>query len=150
MVKNGLRKTYMHKTYRELRRLKTFEERYEYLKLGGVVGQQTFGFDRYLNQAFYRSKEWKHTRTGIIIRDGACDLGIEDREILSRITIHHINPINIDDIELGRDCVFDPDNLICTTHNTSMAIHYGDNSMLIKLPQERREGDTSLWKKAAY
>ena len=137
--------TKMVKTYRELRRLQTFEERYEYLRIGGIVGRETFGFDRYLNQAFYTSGDWKPTRKDIIIRDDACDLGIEGREILSRLTIHHLNPITIEDIELARDCVFDPDNLICTSHNTHMAIHYGDASMLISLPKERRKGDTCLW-----
>lgn len=139
----------MIKSYKELRHLRTFEERFEYLKIGGVVGRETFGFERYLNQNFYQSPEWKHTRRGIILRDNGCDLGIRDREIFGRIIIHHINPISIDDIELGRDCIFDPDNLISCSHDTSNAIHYGDASLLIKPPQERRKGDTQLWK-AAY
>lgn len=136
----------MIKSYRELRCLRTFEERFEYLKIGGSVGRATFGFERYLNQTFYRSGEWKRTRRDIIVRDNGCDLGIQDREIFSRIIVHHINPITIEDIELGRDCIFNPDNLICASHNTSNAIHYGDESLLIKLPQERRKGDTNLWK----
>ena len=136
----------MIKTYRELRRLRTFEERYEYLKLGGAVGRETFGFDRYLNQDFYHnSKDWKLTRRDIFIRDNGCDLAIPDREIFSRIIIHHINPITVEDIERGADCLFDPDNLICTSHSTSQAIHYGDASLLVRLPQERRKGDTLLW-----
>jgi hypothetical protein len=139
----------MSKSYRELRSLRTFEERFSYLKLGGVVGRETFGFERYLNQTLYRSAEWKHVRRDVIVRDNSCDLGVRDREIFGRIIVHHINPITIEDIELGRDCIFDPDNLICTSHNTSNAIHYGDASMLITLSQERRKGDTQLWK-AAY
>ena len=136
----------MIKTYRELRRLRTFEERYEYLKLGGAVGRETFGFDRYLNQDFYHnSKDWKLTRRDIIVRDNGCDLAILDREIFGRIIIHHINPITAEDIERGADCLFDPDNLICTSHSTSQAIHYGDASLLVRLPQERRKGDTQLW-----
>ena len=136
----------MIKTYRELRRLRTFEERFDYLRIGGVVGRETFGFERHLNQSFYQSKEWKFTRRDIIVRDNGCDLGVPDREIFDRIIVHHINSITIDDIELGRDCIFDPDNLICASHNTSNAIHYGGtSSLLIKLPQERRKGDTTLW-----
>lgn len=136
----------MIKTYRELCYLRTFEERFKYLKLGGTVGRETFGFERYFNQRFYRSREWKHTRNDIIVRDNGCDLGIYDREIFGRIIVHHINSITIDDIELGRDCLFDPNNLICTSHNTSNAIHYGDASLLFRSPQERRKGDTQLWK----
>lgn len=136
----------MIKSYRELRRLRTFEERFEYLKIGGVVGCSTFGFERYINQELYNSTEWKQARTPIIIRDGSCDLGVEGREIFARLIVHHINPITIDDIERGADCVFDPDNLICSSHITHEAIHYGDASLLIKLPQERRKGDTLLWK----
>ena len=136
----------MIKTYQELRRLRTFEERYEYLKLGGAVGRETFGFDRYLNQDFYHnSKDWKLCRRDIIARDNGCDLAIPDREIFGRIIVHHINPITVEDIERGADCLFDPDNLICTSHNTSQAIHYGDASLLVRLPQERRKGDTQLW-----
>ena len=135
----------MTKTYRELTRLRTFEERYEYLKIGGAVGRETFGFDRYLNQSFYRSREWRHCRNDIIVRDDGCDLGIEDRQIFGRIIVHHINPITLEDIEYARDCVFDHNNLICTSHNTSNAIHFGDASLLPTLPKERRKGDTSLW-----
>lgn len=140
----------MIKTYRELCRLRTFEERFEYLKLGGVVGRETFGFERYLNQALYHGGDWKFSRRDTIVRDNGCDLAMPDREILGRIIVHHINPITIEDIELGRDCVFDPDNLICVSHNTSNAIHYGDSSLLIRLPQERRKGDTRLWTRQAY
>ena len=137
----------MIKSYRELRRLRTFEERFDYLIIGGVVGRETFGFERHLNQSFYHSKEWKYTRRDIIVRDNGCDLGVPDREIFDRIIVHHINSITIDDIELGRDCIFDPDNLICASHDTSNALHYGGkSSLLIRLPQERRKGDTTLWK----
>ena len=135
----------MIKTYSELRRLRTFEERFEYLALGGRVGHETFGRDRYLNQAFYRSIEWKQARRKAILRDNGCDLGIEGREIFDRIIVHHINPITPEDIEMSRDCLFDLDNLICTSHNTSNALHYGDASILMALPQERRKGDTALW-----
>ena len=136
----------MLKTYSDLRRLQTFEERFAYLKLGGVVGQTTFGFERYLNQVLYRSQEWKLVRRDVIVRDDGCDLGIPDREIFGRLLIHHINPISIDDIEDSNPCVFDLNNLICTTHNTHNAIHYGDASLLATLPKERRKGDTCLWK----
>jgi hypothetical protein len=135
----------MNKSYRELRSLQTFEERFEYLRLGGVVGESTFGFQRYLNQTFYHSTEWRHFRRDIIIRDNGCDLGIPDREISGRIIIHHINPITVEDIELSRPCIMDPNNAICVSHDTSNAIHYGDESLLIQLPRERRKGDTSLW-----
>lgn len=135
----------MIKSYKELRCLRSFEERFEYLKLGGVVGRSTFGVDRYLNQNFYHSTEWRQFRRDIIIRDNGCDLGIVGREISDRIILHHINPITIEDIELRRRCILDPNNVICTSHNTSNAIHYGDKSLLIRLPQERRKGDTNLW-----
>lgn len=135
------------RSYFELRRLKTFEERYQYLRLGGVVGQSTFGFDRYINQAFYRSQRWRATRDKVIIRDGGCDLGIEDREIFDKIIIHHMNPISLEDLEDCREEIFDPEFLICTTFNTHQAIHYGDDSLLIRLPPERTPGDTLLWKK---
>lgn len=135
----------MIKAYSELVSMRSFEDRFEYLKLGGVVGRSTFGFERYLNQSFYTSKEWRRTRTQIIIRDNGCDLADPDFEILGRIIIHHLNPITIEDIEFGRDCLFDPENLVCTSHMTSEAIHYGDNSLLPKPLIERTKGDTRLW-----
>jgi hypothetical protein len=135
----------MIKSYRELRRLPTFEERFEYLKIGGGVGKETFGFERYLNQQLYHSGEWRLTRKDIIIRDNGCDLGVPDRVIFGRIIIHHINPLTIEDIERGAKCIFDPNNLICMSHNTSNAIHYGNASLLTQLPQERRKGDTCPW-----
>ena len=134
------------KTYSELIELPTFEERFEYLQLKGIVGQETFGFDRYLNQILYNSKEWKHLRNEIIVRDNGCDLALEGFEIHGRILIHHINPITIDDVIKRREMVFDPENLICVTHNTHNAIHYGDKSLLITGPVERRANDTCPWK----
>lgn len=133
------------RTYRELRRLLTFEERFKYLSLKGHVGESTFGFDRYLNQAFYRSREWKQIRYEIIARDQACDLGIPGYEIESQILIHHMNPITIEDIEAGNQDVFNPEFLICTTYNTHRAIHFGDESLLPKLPIVRFPNDTTLW-----
>lgn len=134
------------KTYSELIALPTFEDRFEYLQLKGIVGQETFGFDRYLNQILYNSKEWKHLRNEIIVRDNGCDLALEGFEIHGRILIHHINPITIDDVIKRREMVFDPENLICVTHNTHNAIHYGDKSLLITGPIERRANDTCPWK----
>ena len=134
------------KTYSELITFSTFEDRFEYLQLKGIVGQETFGFDRYLNQILYNSKEWKHLRNEIIVRDNGCDLALEGFEIHGRILIHHINPITIDDVIKRRGIVFDPENLICVTHNTHNAIHYGDKSLLITGPIERRENDTCPWK----
>lgn len=134
------------RSQKELSRLKTFEERFEYLKLGGRVGQATFGFDRYLNQTLYRSREWKLVRRDIIVRDECCDLGIPDREIRGLVIVHHINPITMENIEQGDPIVFDPNNLVCVSHSTHNAIHYGDASLLARLPKERRKGDTIPWK----
>ena len=136
----------MIRSYRELRRLRTFEERYFYLQLKGIVGESTFGFDRYLNQILYTSDRWLKTRDGVIIRDNGCDLGIEGYEIQERILVHHMNPITIEDVEEERDIVFDPEFLICTALRTHNAIHYGDVSLLPKLPIERRRNDTCPWK----
>lgn len=135
----------MIRSYRELRRFRTFDERFDYLKLHGTVGQATFGFERYLNQVFYHSNEWKRVRDEVLIRDGGCDLGVSGFEIFNRPTIHHINPITIEDIEDGNPCVFDLNNLITTSHETHNAIHYGSESLLIKLPKERMKGDTTPW-----
>ena len=134
------------KTYSELMKLKTFEERYEYLKLGGIVGKETFGFDRYLNQTFYKTDEWLSIRDHVIVRDNGCDLGIEGREIHSRILVHHMNPITKEDILSRSEYLLNPEYLICTIKSTHDAIHYGDESLLIKLPVERRKNDTCLWK----
>jgi hypothetical protein len=121
-------------------------ERYKYLRIGGTVGADTFGFDRYLNQAFYKSEEWKSIRRHVIIRDCGCDLGIEGREIHERILIHHINPISEEDILDRSDLLLNPEYLISTSHRTHNAIHYGDDSILIDMPLERRKNDTCPWK----
>lgn len=135
------------KTYSELIRLPTFEERYQYLRLRGKVGEDTFGFDRYLNQAFYKSDEWKNIRDIVILRDNGCDLGMPDREIRERILIHHMNPITKDDIINRTDFLLNPEYLICTIKNTHDAIHYGDENLLIKDPVQRSKYDTCPWKR---
>lgn len=135
------------KTYSELISLPTFKERYEYLKLDGVVGDSTFGFDRYVNQYFYKTKEWQLCRSKIIIRDNGCDLGCEGFDIMGKkVIIHHINPITLDDLIERRPIVFDPENLITTTHSTHNAIHYGDELLLNMGPIERTKNDTCPWK----
>ena len=136
----------MIRSFSWVRRLTTFEERYEYLRLKGTVGESTFGFDRYLNQLLYRSDRWRKVRGVVIVRDNGCDLGIEDRDISSKILVHHMNPITMEDIEEGREEVFDPNFLICTSEQTHNAIHFGDANLLPKLPVERRAGDTCPWK----
>ena len=137
------------KTYSELIQYPTFEERFRYLELDGRVGVETFGFDRYLNQKFYRSYEWKKVRNYVITRDKGCDLGIEEREIPNgvAILIHHINPITVKDIADKEDWIFDPEFLICTTKRTHDAIHYSDESILYSEPIERQPNDTTLWQK---
>lgn len=134
------------KTYSELSKLETYKERYQYLKLDGIVGEETFGFDRYLNQILYKSDEWKRCRRDIIIRDNGCDLGCEGFEVHGRILIHHINPITVDDIVNRNPKVFDPENLILTSHNTHQAIHYGNEDLLIQAPIERFKNDTCPWR----
>lgn len=134
------------KSYPELLTLHTFEERFEYLALKARIGEETFGFERWMNQTFYRSKEWRELRHEIIIRDNACDLGIPGFDIAERTIIHHIIPMTVDDLEDGNPLVLDPDNLITTTHNTHNAIHWGDKSLLRLPPVERRPGDTTLWR----
>lgn len=135
------------RTYSELITLPTFEERYEYLRLGGRVGQDTFGFDRYLNQIFYRSQKWKDSRDFVIIRDNGCDLAMEGYEIHGKILIHHMNPITLRDIEYETDNLLDPEYLISTILNTHNAIHYGDRSLLITAPVERAPNDTCPWRR---
>lgn len=135
------------RTYSELITLPTFEERFEYLRLDGEIGLQTFGFDRYMNQIFYQSYQWKRIRDEVIIRDNGCDLGIEGFEINKRIMIHHMNPISIDDIEKQSDFLLNPEFLICTSHNTHNAIHYGDEKLLITTPIERTKNDTCPWRR---
>ena len=136
------------RTYSELSRLLTFEERFDYLRLNGSVGKDTFGFDRYLNQQFYRSSEWKRIRDQVILRDNGCDLGIEGYEIRGRILIHHINPISVEDIHTMSDLLMDPEYLICTSHRTHNAIHYGDESLIITAPTERTQNDTCPWRRS--
>ena len=135
------------RTYSELITLQTFEERYRYLRLGGRVGQETFGFDRWLNQKFYKDPEWLRVRDFVIIRDNGCDLGIEGREIHSRILIHHMNPITTEDIVKRSKYLLDPEYLICTVKRTHDAIHYGDENLLILNPIERTKNDTCPWKR---
>lgn len=135
----------MIKTYSDLRRYSTFEERFAYLKLGGAVGAATFGFDRYLNQEFYKSVLWKRARSIVIARDYGCDLGIEGYEIYDRVYVHHMNPMTLDDITHSNLDILDPEYLIVVTHNTHNAIHYGDERLLPKPIIERRPGDTKLW-----
>lgn len=134
------------RTYSELITLPTFEERFEYLKLNGVVGKETFGFDRIFNQKFYKSKEWLNVRDFVIVRDNGCDLGIEGHEIHGRIIIHHMNPISVDDIKNATDFLLNPEYLISTIDNTHNAIHYGDEGLLITAPIERTKNDTCPWR----
>ena len=135
------------KTYSELISLPTFKDRFEYLKIGGVIGAETFGYDRYLNQILYRSEEWRKFRREIIIRDDGKDLACEDYEVDLRAIVHHINPITVEDV-LNRDPkIFDPENVITTSLNTHNAIHYGDESLLILEPIERSMNDTCPWKR---
>lgn len=135
------------RTYSELITFPTFEERFRYLNLDGVVGKDTFGYDRYINQQLYhRSRKWKKARDKVIIRDNGCDLGIEGREIYGKIIVHHMNPITMEDILNDRDWIYDPEFLICTTHVTHNAIHYGDEHLLVTAPIERSPNDTCPWK----
>ena len=138
--------TIMIRTYSDLIKIPTFEERFEYLKLSGSIGDSTFGFERYLNQILYRSKEWKHIRDCVIFRDNGCDLGIKDRLIGGRIIVHHMNPISIKDVENRDKKIFDPEYLICVSHITHNALHYGDENLLIKDYVGRSPNDTSPWK----
>ena len=134
------------KRYSELIELQTFKERFEYLRLDGQVGKSTFGFDRYVNQKFYRSAEWKKIRSQVIIRDHGCDLGIDGYEIYGKILIHHMNPISPKDIETASNYLLNPEYLICVTHNTHNAIHYGDEELLFCGITERSKNDTCPWK----
>ena len=137
----------MIRAYTELMKLPTFKERFEYLKLlDGRVGEDTFGFDRYVNQQFYRSKEWKRLRDQLIIRDNGCDLGVDGYDIHGKIIIHHMNPITKNDIIDQTEYLMNPEYLICTTHNTHNAIHYGDENLLVTEPISRSKNDTCPWK----
>lgn len=133
------------RSYSELSRLETFQQRFDYLRLVGSVGVSTFGFDRYLNQTLYKSPRWKSVRDLIILRDNGCDLGVPGYEILHQITVHHINPITPEEIINGADMIFDPNFLVCVSHKTHMAIHYGDEDFTYLLPADRRPGDTKPW-----
>lgn len=136
----------MTKSYNELLEKETFEDKFEYLKTNSKVGAETFGCNRYLNQQLYSSKEWKHVRNTVILRDNGCDLGVKDRIINGRIIVHHINPITVDDV-LNRDKkVFDLNNLICVSEQTHNAIHYSDDSQIIKDYVGREPNDTIPWK----
>lgn len=135
------------RTYMELIGIPTFEERYDYLQLASKIGESTFGFERCINQTFYRSSEWKRVRNEVIRRDNGCDLGFKGRDIFGPIEIHHINPITIEDIENGSDLLLDPNNLICTSSMTHKAIHFGDKTLLPRdMPVVRRPNDTCPWK----
>lgn len=136
------------RNYTELSQLKTFEERYRYLQLRGKVGEDTFGFDRWINQLFYHDKEWLSVRDRVIIRDKGCDLGMLDREIKGdvKIIIHHMNPITKEDILLRSEILLNPEYLICCLDSTHKAIHYGDENLLIQMPRERRPFDTCPWR----
>jgi hypothetical protein len=135
------------RTYTELITLPTFEERYRYLRLGGKVGEETFGFDRFINQYLYqRSRDWKRVRDYVIVRDNGCDLGIEDRIIGGKIIVHHMQPLTLQDLEKETDYVLNPEYLICVSHNTHNAIHYGDENLLITVPVERTMHDTCPWR----
>ena len=135
----------MIRTYTELAKRTSYVERFRYLKMGGKLGEATFGYDRIFNQTFYRSAEWKRMRDQVIVRDNGCDLGIPGYDIHGRILVHHMNPITIDDLKAGNQAILDPEFLICVTHNTHNAIHYGDENLLPLLPPERVPGDTKLW-----
>ena len=134
------------RTYSELITIPTFEERFEYLQLKGSVGKDTFGYDRYLNQLLYRAPEWKRLRNQIIIRDCGCDLACEGYDIHSKVLIHHLNPITVEDVLARSRKVFDPDNLVCVSHNTHNAIHYGDVDLLVTGPIIRTKNDTCPWR----
>lgn len=136
-----------NKTYSELLSLSSFIDRYQYLKIGGKVGEATFGRDRYLNQILYTSNEWRCFRRDIIVRDNGCDLACEGYDIRGKILIHHINPITIDDVNKRSSKIFDPENVICVSLITHNAIHYGDESLLIQAPIERRKNDTCPWRR---
>jgi len=133
--------------YSELRRLETFEDRFDYLELKGIVGENTFGFDRWLNQRFYQSNEWAQVRNHVIIRDRGCDLGIPGHEIYAErdLLVHHMNPITLDDIKHGSEDLIDPEYLVLTSLNTHNAIHYGGKSLLPQGHVDRKSGDTTLW-----
>lgn len=136
----------LNRCYSDLKQLSSFVDRYRYLRIGGIIGETTFGFDRYLNQTLYKTKRWQKVRDDVIIRDEGCDLGIADMPIKGLIIVHHMNSIQLEDIQEGRDWVFDPEYLICVSLNTHNAIHYGDEGLLPKEFVDRRPGDTCPWR----
>ena len=133
------------RTYSSLSNLETFEDRFRYLALGGGVGNETFGHDRWLNQDFYRSRDWKQLRNHVIVRDQSCDLGIEGFEIHHGVVVHHMNPMTELDLISGEESIIDPEYLVTTSHRTHNAIHYGDATLLPRAPIKRTAGDTTLW-----
>jgi hypothetical protein len=133
------------RSYSELRRLSTFDERFDYLDLRGQVGESTFGFDRWMSQAFYHSRQWFLIRAAVIVRDNGCDLGVLGYEIRGNPLVHHMNPVTPEALQHGEEWIVDPEYLITTTHQTHNAIHYGDASLIRRPPVERRAGDTKLW-----
>jgi hypothetical protein len=133
------------RSYTELSRLHTFEDRFDYLSLRGRVGEATFGYDRYINQEFYRSTQWRQTRDRVIARDEGCDMGVGGYEIYDKILIHHMNPMQMNDIVNASSAILDPEFLIAVTHRTHQAIHYGDRSMIRQPLVARKPGDTKLW-----
>lgn len=135
----------MTKTFSELIELKTFRDRYYYLRFTGSVGKETFGFDRYLNQILYDSNLWKRVRRDVIVRDAGFDLSLEEYPIAGKVIVHHMNPVSVDDIRLGNKDILDPEYLVCVSHRTHLAIHYGDEDLLPKDPITRHHGDTSPW-----
>lgn len=146
MISTNTKTITNRRSYSELIKIENFEDRFIYLSLVGVVGETTFGGHRYLNQILYQTEKWKSTRREVILRDNGCDLAHEDYIIHGSIYIHHLNPITIDDILEERPCVFDLENLVCTTFKTHNAIHYGNEELLIKKPAERKKNDTCLWR----
>ena len=136
----------MKRTYNDLRQCKTFEERFNYLKLKGTVGEETFGFDRWINQQFYRSVEWRRVRNEVILRDNGCDMGDQNHPIKGRIIIHHMNPVKKEDFDQNPEILLDPTQLVCVSHNTHNAIHYGDENLLPKEWSPRQPNDTCPWK----
>lgn len=137
----------MIRRYSRMARLETFEERFRYLRLQGSVGRQSFGFDRHINQKFYRSREWRDLRDFVIVRDNGCDLGVDGYEIHSELLVHHMNPMDVDSIVHRESKILDPEYLITTTHRTHNAIHYGDENQLPRRYEDRRPGDTALWER---
>ena len=140
-----MKRTKIARTYSELISFGTFIERFKYAELSGIIGDRTFGADRYLNQRFYMSKEWRDFRRTIIIRDNCSDLAIDSEPIFEHPIIHHLQPITIEDIINTDSIIWDPENVICVSLNTHNAIHYGDKNTLLHLPEERKKGDTKLW-----